>query len=102
MPRELTAREPMERALAMPKEQIPRALTKLTAREPIRLMARELTNNLPAPRKPCPLTTRKLQPRRKPCLLIRLIPKGLTLLHLHHRTTRKLTARAREAEADLW
>merc|ERR1719361_1866457 len=60
MPRELTAREPMERALAMPKEQIPRALTRLTAREPIRLMAREL-KKLPAPRKPCPLTTPRLQ-----------------------------------------
>merc|ERR1719361_2647728 len=57
MLRALTAREPMERALAMPREQIPRALTRLTAKE--------LTNNLPAPRKPCPLTTRKLQPRRK-------------------------------------
>merc|ERR1719242_2043978 len=55
MPRELTAREPMERALAMPREQIPRALTRLTVRELTRLMARELTNNLPALRKPCPL-----------------------------------------------
>merc|ERR1719242_769884 len=102
MPRELTTRELMERALVMPKEQIPRALTRLTVRELIRLMARELTNNLPAPRKPCPLTTPRLQPRRKPCLLIRLIPKELTRLHLHHRTTRKPTARAREVDADLW
>merc|ERR1719242_2797983 len=102
MPRELTAREPMERALVTPREQIPRALTRLTARELTRLMARELMNNLPAPRKPCPLTTRKLQPRRKPCLLIRLIPKERTPLRLHHRTTRKPTARAREVDADSW
>merc|ERR1719361_3252807 len=94
MPKEPIAREPMERALEMPREQIPRALT--------RLMARELMNNLPAPKKPCPLTTPRLQPRRKPCLLIRLIPKELTLLHRHHRTTRKPTARAREVDADLW
>merc|ERR1719361_1351202 len=102
MPRELTAREPMERALVMLKEQIPRALTRLTAREPIRLMARELMNNLPAPRKPCPLTTPRLLPRRKPCLLTRLIPKERTPLRLHHRMTRKPTARAREVDADSW
>merc|ERR550539_611918 len=102
MPRELTAREPMERALVMLKEQIPRALIRLTAKELTKLTARELTNNLPAPRKPCPLITRKLQPRRKPCLLIRLIPKELTPLRRHHRTTRKPTARAREVDADLW
>merc|ERR1719361_2965562 len=102
MLKEPIAREPMERALVMPREQIPRALTRLTAKELIRLMARELTNNLPAPRKPCPLTTPRLQPRRKPCLLIRLIPKELTPLRRHHRTTRKPTARAREVDADLW
>merc|ERR550539_2272215 len=102
MPKEPIAREPMERALVMPREQIPRALTRLTAKEPIRLMARELTNNLPAPRKPCRLRIPKLQPRRKPCLLIRLIPKELTPLRLHHRMTRKPTARAREVDADLW
>merc|ERR1719242_2737598 len=65
-------------------------------------MAKELTNNLPAPRKPCPLTTPRLLPRRKQCLLIRLIPKERTLLRLHHRTTRKPTARAREVDADSW
>merc|ERR550525_156758 len=74
----------------MPKEQIPRALTRLTARE--------LTRNHPAPRKPCPLTTPRLLPPRRACLLIRLSPKERTRLnhHHHHRTTRKPTARARE------
>merc|ERR550525_1788728 len=79
----------------MPKEQIPRAPTRLTARE--------LTRKLPAPRKPCPLTTPRLQLRRKACLLTRPTPKERTRLnHHHHRTTRKPTVRAREVDADLW
>merc|ERR550525_782346 len=79
----------------MPKEQIPRAPTRLTARE--------LTRKLPAPRKLCPLTTPRLLPPRRACLLIRLSPKERTRLnHHHHRTSRKPTARAREVDADLW
>merc|ERR1712130_290998 len=79
----------------MPRELIPRALTRLTAKE--------LTRKLPAPRKPCHLTTPRLLPPRRACLLIRQSPKERTRLnHHHHRTTRKPTARAREVDADSW